>query len=315
MMEGVNMMNDVAIGIVILNYNTYQETIDCVRSIKNHTEGTYKIYIIDNNSTDCSGNKLKKYFNCEQNVEVIKNKENKGYSAGNNIGIKKAIDDKNDVVFIVNSDVELLNDAFSRMTQTLLSNDKFMMIGPSVINNNGEESQLPRKKLDFKIFVLARHPFCDISFFKKKASRQYPMDTKAVFAFKGSVAGCCFGMRADDFEEIGFLDENVFLYYEEDILAYKMEQKNKKAVVDKKAKVWHKENISTKKRGSAFVRFHRWSSVLYMFKYYAKLGVIGQVFIAIWNTVTWLFLSICLKEYRKLLGAFWRKNWDIVFRK
>lgn len=315
MMEGVSMMNDSAIGVVILNYNTYQETVDCVRSIKNHTKGNYKIYIVDNNSTDCSGNKLKKKYDCEQNIEVIINKENRGYSAGNNIGIKKAILDEKDVVFIVNSDVELLNDAFSQMIQTLLSNDEFMMVGPSVINNKGKESQLPRKKLDFKTFIIERHPFCDIPFFKKRANRKYPMNTREAFAFKGSVAGCCFGMRAEDFIGIDFLDENVFLYYEEDILAYKMEERNKMAVVDRKAKVWHKENISTNKRGNAFVQFHRWTSVLYMFKHYAKLGVVGQIFIAVWNTVTWLALSIFSKKYRRLLGVFWKNNWGIVFQK
>lgn len=79
-------------------------------------------------------------------------------------------------------------------------------------------------------------------------NRLYSAKESKVFAFNGSVSGCCFGMRAEDFKNIGYLDENVFLYCEEDILAYKMERLGKKAVVDMEAKVWHKENLSTNRR-------------------------------------------------------------------
>src|SRR5699024_6282334 len=133
------------------------------------------------------------------------------------------------------------------------------------------ESQLPRKKLTWKLFLYERHPLCLIPYFKKRANRKYNLKESGKLIFQGMVAGCCFGMRAADFNKVGLLDENVFLYYEEDILAYKIEKLNKKAIVDFDAKVWHKENVSTNKKGSAFVRFHRWSSVLYLLKTYARI--------------------------------------------
>lgn len=306
-------MEQCTLGIIILNYNTYQETIDCIKSIEVQTKSYYNIYVVDNNSSDRSAYRLKEKYNNEDNIYIIENDVNKGYSAGNNIGIKKAIEDKNDIIFIVNSDVELLNDAFTQMAHTLLSDNKYMMVGPSITNNDGKESQIPRKKLDFKLFVLERHPFCCIPLLTKRANRLYSINKKDVFSFDGSVSGCCFGMRAKDFREIDFFDENVFLYYEEDILAYKMESKNKKAVVDKRAKVWHKESVSTKKKGSAFVQFHRWISVLYLLKQYTQINKLNQVLVALWNTVTWSVLSIISKDHRKMLKAFWKKNWKIVF--
>ncbi len=299
------------IGIIILNYNTWEETEVCVDSIRKFTSIDYKIFIVDNNSKDNSGDILEKKYKLDDDVWVIKNLENNGYSAGNNVGIQYAEKDGCDYIFIVNSDVELLNDAFSIMLQTLKDHPECMMIGPSVMDNNHRESQLPRLVLTPRVFVFERHPFCLIPFFAKKAERKVKSDSD-VTVFYGSVAGCCFGIKTSDFRDVGFFDENVFLYYEEDILGYKMMAAGKKAVFDKRAKIWHKANISTNKEGSAFVQFHRWTSVLYMLKQYAKINKIQQISIALWNIITWDVLSIKSKKYRVLLKDFRRKNWDII---
>lgn len=46
------------LGIIILNYNTWNETVECVRSIQEYTSLPYTIYIVDNGSTDDSLRKL-----------------------------------------------------------------------------------------------------------------------------------------------------------------------------------------------------------------------------------------------------------------
>lgn len=308
-------MNISKLGIIILNYNTWKETEDCVSSIRKYTSLPYVIYIVDNKSTDDSLRRLEEKYQNTENIVVIETGENKGYSAGNNVGIKKAIGDKCDIIFVVNSDIELLNDAFGQMLVTLLKKDSFMMVGPSVMDNEHKEVQLPRKKQTFRYFLFERHPFCKMPLIRRLGERRYPIDITQVYAFDGSVAGCCFGMRADDMVEIGYLDENVFLYSEEDILAYKMEKRAKKAVVDMRAKVWHKENVSTNKEGRAFVQFHRWNSVLYLLNAYAKLNIFLLILIAIWNTATWSVLSIVSQEYRRMLKEFWKKDWHIALKK
>ena len=300
------------LGIIILNYNTWRETVTCVDSIKKYTSNPYVIYVIDNKSVDDSLENLRLKYKQEKDVIVIESEVNKGYSAGNNIGIKRAIADACDILFIVNSDIEILNNAFGQMASTLLKKSSFMMIGPSVLDNNNKEAQIPRRKQTFKFFLFGRHPFCKIPFVRRLGNRLYSAKESKVFAFNGSVSGCCFGMRAEDFKNIGYLDENVFLYCEEDILAYKMERLGKKAVVDMEAKVWHKENLSTNREGNAFVQFHRWTSVLYLLKTYAGINKILQIFVAMWNVLTWSALSLFSKEHRRMLHKFWKRNWKIV---
>lgn len=316
--RGEMCMDELKMGIIILNYNTYKETISCINSIKKYTKWSYKIYLVDNASPDCSGKALEKYYYGDQKIQVILRTANQGYSAGNNEGIRQALLEGCEYIFIVNSDVELLNNAFELMIETLNKNLTYMMVGPSIKDNNNCESQLPREKLTLKKFVFERHPFCDIPILKKLGFRKYENYENmkdGVFAFNGSVSGCCFGMRASDFKMVGLFDENVFLYSEEDILAYKMGKMGKRAVVNTKAKIWHKENVSTKREGNAFVQFHRWSSVLYMLKFYARINKCQQISIALWNTLTWIVLSIWSFDHRRRLKDFWIRNWNIVRKK
>lgn len=300
------------LGVVILNYNTYEETIRCVESICTYVKCHYSIYIVDNCSSDGSGERLVGFFAQYKDVEVLQNIKNTGYSAGNNVGIKKAEKDGCAYIAIVNSDVELLNDAFTLMIDTLENDPSVLMVGPSVVDNNGRESQIPRKKLTFRTFVLDRHPFCDLLHRGRTGDRYYTVSNRGVTTFDGSVSGCCFVVKMEDFKSIDYFDENVFLYYEEDILAYKMASIQRKAAVNMDAKVWHKANVSTNKRGNAFVQFHRWTSVLYLLKEYARISKPKQIAVALWNTVTWDALSLKSSEYRSRNAAFRKKNWSIV---
>ncbi len=58
----------------------------------------------------------------------------------------------------------------------------------------------------------------------------------------GVVSGCFFCVAGEVLEQVGYLDENTFLYYEEYILARKLEKINKKSVVDTEVFVSHIHN-------------------------------------------------------------------------
>lgn len=308
-------MTSLKTGIVILNYNTSEETKKCVYSIRKF-EKQYTIYIVDNCSSDHSWDDLYHTFHNDHDIVLLRASRNGGYSYGNNIGITKCLEDNCDIIYIVNSDIELLNSTFTIMTKTLINNPHCMIIGPSVVDNHGNEVQLAKKKLTLRNFIYGRHPFCNISFFKKKVDRLYDIPVnQRFFIFQGMASGCCFGIRATDFKQIHYFDENVFLYYEEDILICKLASHERKAIIDHDAKVWHKESVSTKKSGFAFIRYHRWNSVTYYLYEYLQLNFFIRTLIFIWNTVTWLLLSIRSRTYRELLHDFIKKQTKLLFKR
>ena len=124
------------IGIVILNYNSWNDTAECVRSILNEeSKAEYKIYLVDNGSLQRPTEEQSEFFR-KAGLELIQNSENKGYSAGNNVGIKKALDDGCDAVLISNSDVRYEKDSIYQLYDYLSHHPEAGIVGPKIILGN-----------------------------------------------------------------------------------------------------------------------------------------------------------------------------------
>lgn len=293
------------IGIVILNYNTFDETEDLIKSIKQNTRMPYKIYLVDNCSTDGSYIKFKERYEGNNKIRVMKTSSNNGYSAGNNIGIKAAIEDNMEYLIIVNSDVILLNEAFDILCDALEQNIDCAIVGPEIYDKEKKyKVQYARSKLTLSTFLFSKHPLCDIKIIASKYSKEIQFDKNKEFKFHGMVSGCCFATKTSYFRDIGLFDEKIFLYYEEDILAYKVEKLGKKVIIENKAQIIHKEGASTSKKGDAFVQLYRWTSPLYVLKQYANVRSIWINLLTIVNFLLWLFLSIFSITHRKLMRKF-----------
>jgi len=96
------------ISIIILNYNTFDLTCQCIESIYKETKKVdFEIIIVDNASTVDDPDKFLKLF---PKIKLVKNIENRGFAGGCNDGIKVA---KGDTILLLNSDTKLINDAIS----------------------------------------------------------------------------------------------------------------------------------------------------------------------------------------------------------
>jgi GT2 family glycosyltransferase len=94
------------LSIIIINYNTFQLTCNCIRSIKEKlVDLSYEIILVDNDSSECDPNLFLKQF---PDTRLIISAENTGFTGGNNIGITKA---KGEYILLLNSDTELINNA------------------------------------------------------------------------------------------------------------------------------------------------------------------------------------------------------------
>lgn len=242
-------MNTPKIGIIILNYNSWKDSIECLESLQKIEYPDYLIVAVDNASSDGSVEKIKSWaerngiFFAEYDKEVaeqggtkdleedlekypnkkkmvmIKNHNNLGYSAGNNVGIRYALCRGADAVMIVNPDIRIEEShALQTIAETLFSRDDIFVAGPKIIGANGDQ-QSPLKEPTFmKEYI---QPFISITL---RAMGLHPKGylepVKSMNPCKvEKIAGCCLMIRASFLREIGFLDENVFLYCEESILA------------------------------------------------------------------------------------------------
>src|SRR3989344_5934827 len=89
--------------IIVLNYKGAQNTIECVNSLKESaavTDHKIEIIVVENGSNDNSKEKLQKL----NGIKLLINSKNLGYSGGNNVGIKYALNKKVDYIIVINND-------------------------------------------------------------------------------------------------------------------------------------------------------------------------------------------------------------------
>lgn len=224
------------LSVIILNYNSCKDTISCADSVLKIGCNVHVI-IVDNVSPDGSYNKLIKYYDGVNNVTVLKSDKNGGYSYGNNYGIRYAVKHfKSKYIGILNPDIIIIDDSiFYAMCEALRTNEKLAVVGALI----GDKKYLKyHKNAELQIPVSAEEAFWKIPtglevvkrcslLFKKltKSSNSYMEiirnNLKNDLLEVDCVKGCFFVAKTKVLIEIGFLDENVFLYNEENILGIK----------------------------------------------------------------------------------------------
>lgn len=104
------------VSIIIINYNTFKLTSDCLRSVIAQTSDvSYEIILVDNASFECDPKIFKKAF---PQIKLIESKTNLGFAGGNNLGIEQS---NGEFVLLLNSDTILQNNAIGITWQQMLS--------------------------------------------------------------------------------------------------------------------------------------------------------------------------------------------------
>ena len=157
--------------IVIVSFNSGDILHRCIKSI----DKKYPIIIVENSLNNKLKLELEKIYS---NVTCILPKENLGYGAGNNLGIKHA---KSKYVLILNPDTILYEDTISNLLIQAEIIKDFSIIGPRIVENENEKPEILKKDNE---------------------SVQY-------------IKGFAILFNKEKFDKIGFFDENFFLYFEE----------------------------------------------------------------------------------------------------
>lgn len=258
--------------LVVLNYNDYNTTLNFIEmALKNKL--IEKIVVVDNCSTDHSYQLLKKEIS--ERVDVIKTKKNGGYAYGNNWGCKYAIKKYNPkILFISNPDVEFTNDVLKKMQDTLSVYEGLAVVAP-IVKQGYNVWKIPGFIGTIESLFLIWFNL-DKRNIKKKLIHS-PEEVVRV----GVVEGSFFAIKVDVYEEIEGFDERTFLYYEENILAKKLESKGYYEAVLRDYRYNHFHSVSIKKnyksKRRAYKNFY-YSIKLYLDEYLKCNGCEKLVF-------------------------------------
>lgn len=255
--------------IVVLNYNDWEETKRFCEVVKGFS-CVDQILIVDNLSTDDSVEHLSTIT--DNKILLLKASYNKGYAAGNNIGIDYVL--KQNIkanIIISNPDIYLSNEDLEMVLEPL--EDKSIGVTTGLIHTDGKvTSNYAWKVPSFSEILL--NQFLSIYKIKRFINHSmylpYPKTEDNIIC--GCVSGCFFCITTDTIKQIGLFDERTFLYGEENILGFKIRQNGQKECVVTKAKIEHRQHHSINKIKNNTSRSKNWfldSNEIFL-KYYLR---------------------------------------------
>ena len=273
------------IGFVIVNYNDSERTIKLIDNIKDY-KSIDKIVIVDNNSSDNSLEVLSKLEN--NKIKVLSN-NNRHYSTGMNTGAKYLIKEIGDCnIFFSNSDIIIKKEE----DLIKLSNDvkdDVAVVGPTVDEHGNINRGWKLPSTNHEILnnlILISRPFIN----KMKYKEDYYKDNTS---YVDVVSGCFFLVDSKFLKEVDYFDDNTFLYYEEQILAKKVKDKNKKEVIDNTVTIIHDHSVTIDKSIKR-VNKHKIikKSQRYFCKTYLNANIIQMFLLHLTDKIFLIFLYI-----------------------
>lgn len=292
------------VALIIVNYNDSDDTSKYVKMITEY-EIIDRIVIVDNNSTsDGEIERLKKLENSK--TIIIKAEKNGGYDYGNNIGIKhlEAIGEKYDYYIISNPDIEITESAIKHSLEVIDNDEDIGIIAPRMYNKDNKPIRRSSWKIrTFWLDTIHSTRLLEILFYKKLRNGEYSeKEYENEILEVEAISGAFFIIRADLLKQIGYFDENVFLFYEEDILAQKIRQSGYVTVSLNSEKFIHYESQTIGKTFSYYKKMKQlFISKMYYHNKYNHINAFQKTVFHILNLCRKLELLIEI-PLRKILG-------------
>lgn len=321
----MNNINNVV--IVILNWNGWRDTIECLESIYQNDYPNYDVIVVDNDSTDESLYKIKEYCSGKIKIEspffsydpynkpiqileieaneydirredndetsfrrliLIKNDKNAGFAEGNNIGIRFSLNNLNsDYLLLLNNDTVVDNEFLVEMLKVSENDDEIGIVGPKIYYYN-EPSRIWFAKGKIS------WKFCrglNIGY-NEIDTGQYTEIAEVEY-----VSGCAFLIKKEVIDRIGLLDKRFFLYFEEIDWTLRASELGYKSVFVPNGKIWHKISKSggglSRKVGLYYITRNRWL----LMKRWAKKP--DFLFFIVYQMVGALIFPLTLSIYYK----------------
>ncbi len=255
------------LSVVIVNYNTGHLLADCLRSLLgNQGPFAYQVTVVDNGSSDGSAALVRREF---PQVHPLENQGNMGYAYANNQGLKSR---RARYYLLLNPDTILPTDAIDKMVAFMEGKPEAGIAGPKLVMADGRLDLACRRGF----------PTPQVSFYRMMGlSRLFPrsrrfarynlayLDPDQVTEVD-SVVGAFMMIRDEVLRQIGYLDEEFFLYGEDLDFAYRAKEAGWKVYYNPGVTVLHyKRQSSQQNKERARYEFYR---AMYLFyrKHYAS---------------------------------------------
>jgi GT2 family glycosyltransferase len=225
------------VSIILVNYNNYQDTIGCVYSLMNIYYKNIEIIIVDNFSNNESVSILKREFENIKSIHLILSDRNLGFSGGNNLGIKYALEKSTDYILMLNNDTIVEKNFLDKVIEYYENNNEIGIITGKIKYFNNPS-----------IIWYAGGNFSAITGMPQLVGANCKDDGKFGKIREITFAcGCFMLMSAEVFNKVGLMPEEYFLYFEDTAYSLKVLSYGYKLVFFPESVIYHKVSASTGK--------------------------------------------------------------------
>jgi len=230
--------------VVLVNWNGYEDSSKCLRSLRKQTYVNCRVVVVDNGSTDGSVKRLRQEF---PEVEVLETGRNLGFSKGNNVGINRALGWNPDYVWVLNNDTTVDPNALVEMVRVGEDDRRIGAVG-SVLYSMDEPGRVTVWGGGW-VSLLRGTSGC---------YSNGPITPDFV-------SGASMLLRRAALDEVGAFDEGFFIYWEDADLSFRLRKRGWRLGVAEASRVWHKESVTFGKRSVARDTIMNRSAIRFLF--------------------------------------------------
>lgn len=242
--------------VVVLNWNGWRDTLVCLESLQRLSYPNFGLIVVDNGSTDGSQDEIEARFPA---IKVLQTGSNLGFGGGCNAGIRRALEQGADYVWLINSDTTVDADALTELVRVGDEQAEVGAVG-SVLYEADQPEQIQLwggGKVRLWTGV-SRHQTCP--------------------AQLDFVSGASMLLRRQALEQIGFFDDRTFfMYWEDSDLGFRLRRAGWQLAVAEKSRVWHKLSASLGKGSRQLDVYFTQSGVRFL-RRYAPLASVSVFF-------------------------------------
>tara|TARA_R110000787_G_scaffold73084_3_gene162802 strand:- start:1825 stop:3870 length:2046 start_codon:yes stop_codon:yes gene_type:complete len=219
------------IGIVLLNWNGKDDTLECLTSLSQISYSNYQVVVVDNGSSDDSVHAIKESF---PDVTLIETGANLGFAEGNNVGVRHALEQNCDYVLLLNNDTVVEPNLLDVLVEYAISKGGLGVFGPKITYYDKPDviwwagSKWDNAKQRFDHVGLNEE---DSPAFDQPGETDY-------------ICGCALFIPTRIIDDIGLMDAKFFLTYEETDWCYRARKAGYPSYYVPGARVFHKISVS-----------------------------------------------------------------------
>lgn len=270
--------------IIIVNFNGWPDTQECLASLSSVDYGNFEVILIDNASkikpqiASLNGQKFK--------VRTILNEENLGFAGANNQGIKLALENKADYVLLLNNDTTVEPDFLTKLVAEAEEDESAGIVGPLIYFFDD------RKKIwSAGGRIVNNFTRGELIAYQEADEGEYQTAEQVDY-----ISGTCLLVKTAIIEKIGLISEDYFLYYEDADWCLSASRVGFRSLLVPQSKIYHKASQSTVEFSYPYIYYHSRNGLIFGERFGNK--VVVQLYSA------WLFI----KQIAKLVFNY-KREW------